>query len=261
MAFSNPDLLTGLTAFWNLNETSGTRADSTGTYDLAENGGAVPSGSFNPEFNPTQNCGRVATYSGSDGCLERTNATDFHVGNTNFTVSAWLTFGALLSGNRCYVGKYFVETSGLNWSLQYANGFLVFAFGTDTAPNETHRIATTFTYTPIDLAEHNQIEKPFAVDTWYHVVCQHVAGSGIRMCLNNGTMSPLKWTFRGGAGFLVSSTSRFAIGSRDSSTGTLASRVIGRISNVGIWPRLLSDSEVGWLYNGGYGLDYPFTYG
>lgn len=259
MSMTNPDLLTGLAGFWKLSEASGSRLDSgAGALDLSENG-TVASGSFNPEFNPTQFGGTVARFTGTAVCLQRTNATDLHYGNSNFTVSVWVQFG-VLAGTMVPIGKYYAETSGFNWGIQFSNGYLSFVWGTGPSAGGADVRAVTFTYVPVDVT-HYQIERPFSTGTWYHIVGQHIAGSGIRICLNNGTMSNVKWPFVATTGFMASSTSRFAIGSRDSSAGVIVSPLTGRVSSVGVWDRLLSDGEVGWLYNGGYALDYPFTIG
>jgi hypothetical protein len=57
----------------------------------------------------------------------------------------------------------------------------------------------------------------------------------------------------------IAGASRFALGARASSAGTTNNRLIGSLCNVGLWSRALRDYEVGTLWNGGNGLDAPFT--
>jgi hypothetical protein len=95
----NPNLLNGLLAFWKLDETSGTRADYTGVYDLSENGGTVTGGNFNPQFNPTSYGGTRATSPSlvaspsADGSSRRSSqrSTLCSAGNTSLRRMASLT--------------------------------------------------------------------------------------------------------------------------------------------------------------------------
>lgn len=252
-------LASDIEAFWKLNESSGTRADATGNYDLSING-AVSATTFSPQFNANSFNGPAALFAGS--VLNRTNTNDFHVADQDFTCSAFVKVNTF-AGSRTFCGKIFGGDNNTNWAIGVQQGSdsnsnsIRVTWATAAATSATIQFSVNGTQTAPSI--NVPIERPILTGLWYHVVFQHIAGSGIRACLNNGTLTDEKWPFISTTGFLASSGSRFAIGGRASGAGGITNAVTGAVCNVGIWYRLLSDSEVGDLWNGGYGLDYPFT--
>lgn len=262
---TNAYLVNGCVAFWKMDETTGTRVDSVGSFNLAESAGPVLGSNFSPQFQAGVLAGPVASFVPLQA-LERTNGTDLHLGSGDFTVTGWFNISTAVSNgsSRNIAGKYAGETSGFNWALGAFPGSssgVNFNVGTGTsgAGNDVMQI---------------NIPGRLVTDRWYFAVGRRAAlGRAEVICFGGSAETPSlqgTWfstsrTLGGGNGtglFMASSVSRFAVGAWDSSAGTLTSGTgfPGKIANVGIWSRALSDSEIGDLWNGGYGLDYPFGY-
>lgn len=83
--------------------------------------------------------------------------------------------------------------------------------------------------------------------TWTHLVFVS-SGSTLKMYVN-GTL-----TYTAASDFLVSFANTFYLGAWNGSKGYWN----GRMDELGIWSRALSDAEITSLYNSGSGLSYPF---
>jgi len=89
-------------------------------------------------------------------------------------------------------------------------------------------------------------------NTWHHVVVTQSGTTG-SIYVDGGTPVTSNVTYTGGAS--TSQTNYFAV----YNNGSFTSYFTGRLDESGVWSRALSASEVTELYNGGSGLQYPFT--
>lgn len=88
--------------------------------------------------------------------------------------------------------------------------------------------------------------------TWYHLVATLDVSSGICILYVNGVSLGPTGSFPGS---VFNSSAQFGVGTGDAGTST----VDGVVDEVGIWSRFLTPLEITLLYNGGTGLQYPFT--
>jgi len=95
--------------------------------------------------------------------------------------------------------------------------------------------------------------------TWYHlVVTWHITGTNTNTAtfyVNGSSIGTANGT---NVDALNSNNQSFQIGTNDEGTNSFLN---GAIDEVGLWSRALSSTEVTQLYNGGAGLQYPFTAG
>lgn len=262
---SNADLVRGCIGYWKLDEASGTRVDSVGSYNLSENGGTIPGANFQPQIQADLCAGPVAVLNGTQ-VLQRTNSTDLHMGDVDFTTTAWFKLSSFPggSGSLCIVGKNAPETSGRNWALQLGFGStsfgIGFAFGTGT---DSGGADVTQVILPRTFFLSNPLSSAIDLDRWYFVAGRKSSKAVEVVCYGGSPQYDNlrgQWGGKALVGFMASSVSRFAIGGYDSSVGTISSGMFGSIGPVGVWNRLLSYGEVGNVWNGGIGLDYPFRY-
>lgn len=261
-------LTTGLASWWPLSETSGTRVDVVGGKNLTDSG-ATAGGNFNPDFNAGSFGGPCAVFDGTT-FLSRPNDTDFHFGASDYSVSAWFNITAP-NGDTQVLGKYGASGTLLNWTYRVTitsppatTNVVEFIVGSTDSGTPLH--SASFRNVALARSAQNNVDRNVQLDTqltvgkWYHMVALRTA-SGITMaCLNNGGVSNgAKLVTDPRLGTMTASTSRFGIGARVDGAGTGSNFFIGRVCNVGIWDRLLTEAEIGQLWNGGYGLDYPFT--
>jgi hypothetical protein len=219
----NP-LLTGLVAYWNMNETSGTRADShTSSLDLTDN---------NTVAYVAGKVGNAAHFDDANSeYLSRADCDDLGVaGDTDFTFAFW--FNQLDQWTTDYwITKY--QGGGTNndeyyiaWSGEKPT-FLV--RGTD---NSTQTVAWG---------------SKLGVATWYFCVCWR-DGTNIYIDINDsGSEVSAAWSTN-----QKNSTQDFYMGRLG---GTYAEFYL---DEVGFWKRVLSAAERTELYNSGNGTTYPF---
>lgn len=217
-------LTTGLTAFWTLDEASGTRVDSSGNgYDLSVGGSAVSSaaGKLN----------NAASFDGSTvNWLGRANPALALSGGA-VTISAWVKLNSV-SADMGIVGKYAGGGLADGYKLYFDEGFNRFVFrqADSNGPNEDQIVSTV----------------PVIVDVWYHIVCGYdstnhfiAINGGVRE-LDDGLQS-------------TNTAHEFKIGN-DSDGMTFD----GLIDEVGIWiGTVLTDQQIAALYNSGTPL--PFS--
>ena len=96
----------------------------------------------------------------------------------------------------------------------------------------------------------NCVTAALSTGTWYHLVFTQ-ASTAKSIYVNAGTPTTATATYTGGA---TGATAYFGAYQQ-----TSANYLNGTIDEVGLWTRALSSSEVTQLYNGGAGLQYPFT--
>lgn len=88
--------------------------------------------------------------------------------------------------------------------------------------------------------------------TWYHI-CGRYNGTTLDLKVNNGTSTTLGSSGNGSGTWYWDETTIGAL----TSGGT--TNLKGMADEVGFWNRNITDDEVTSLYNGGSGVQYPFT--
>lgn len=228
-------LLTGLVAYWKLEEASGTREDAhTGNIDLALAVGSVG--------NAAGKHGNAAAFVADGNVLQSSNTALRPTGD--FTVAAWVNAMALAGASSWGRGiasfHSGAEPAAGDWYVSvHADGVLRFAYNTTSGSADPTATSITDTAYVTSLA------------TWYHLAFRRSGGT--KSIWVNGVS-------RG----LSASTPSFASnwGLQNFNLAQVWSDPAycwdGLIDSVGIWSRALSDAEIGELYATGDGLDYPF---
>lgn len=235
---SSPSLLNNILAWWGLHELAGnSRADSTGLAVSLTEGNGSPT-----TFAAALNIGaQAAVFVGTTGPRLSANWTP-PASITAWTVSVWVyPINPALAGNAVFsltdgVSKYATLTYAINTgAASYAD-----TSGQHTAGN-------------------------LVPGAWTHLVASN--DNVNTRVYNNGVLQYLGAT--GGVGS-ISNATKVGIGTNPtnfaiSSNGNFAAALCG------VWSRALTDgglsvgqmaptnSEIGMLYNGGLGVDYPFT--
>lgn len=220
-------LLTSLISYWQLDEASGSRADSHGSSTLTDN---------NTVASATGILNSAADFeSGNSEWLSAADSTDLSTGDIDFTIACWVnveSFAASTAdrtvlakddaaGNREY-RLWFIGTDGIPHWLVMNNG------GANASADWGSALST---------------------GTWYHLVVWHdAAANEIGLVVNAGT--PVTAAFANGP---ADSTAEFVIGRLNEGAGRYFD---GLIDEVGFWKRVLTSGERTSLYNGGAGLAY-----
>lgn len=216
-------LADSLLAYWKLDEASGTREDATASNVDLSDSGSTPSaaGKINS----------AADFDGSTQYLSTTSATLDAIAGS-FSVQAWMYFDSV-SGQR-YFGRG-VLSSGTNFTfLMGLDGNPFFQFHGSGGAVSAGGAFTVNT------------------GTWYHFVgVLDTAADTLTLYVNTTQVGQTSTADSPS----YSGTQRLSLG-RDNFD---ASKLDGRMDEVGIWTRALSPSEVSQLYNSGSGLAYPFA--
>lgn len=218
-------LTDGLQAYWELEEASGTRADSVGALDLTDNN-TVTSGTGKVGTCALFTCANSERLSVADAA-----AIDIDDG---WSVQYWINIASGQvggAGDYQYVYAKRVGETGVQDFIQNDAGTWYLYVGTGT---------TAFGGTKVNVA--------LSVDTWYHVVIYY-NGASSKVYINGSSNSvSLNGITTNAATLLVGGST---------STDAWA----GSIDEFGIWNRELTQTDVDNLYNSGSGLAYPLTVG
>lgn len=225
-------LLDGLEVYFEQEETSGTRFDSTtNNYDLAEN---IATG------NRPGIIGICADFRTGGNLVSRASAPLVNFGDEDFTIQAWLTVEPATEFTvQGYIGKWVAAGNQRAYMLRYNSGpqkfdFVVSLNGANSVQVQSSAIP------PFD-------------GTFQHVICIHDSvADQITMQVNLGTIT----TANPSGGIFSGSTAPFELGRSSTAFG------LSLCDEVGIWRRKLSASEITSLFNGGSGLPFSsFTSG
>jgi len=220
-------LIHGLLAHWNLNETSGPRRDSHGSYDLIENGSVgYASG----------NLGNAASF---DGVASYLSAPSFsYESGSSLSVSSWFN----VRSHNAYSG---IVTMWGPWIGDAQGPFMLGLIGG----------AIEVDFTDVSLsgegsAHITDLPHTISVGSWYHLIFSWDETSKTAKIYLNGALVS---TFVSEHSLKSGTNSMLQIGASESaSTGILD----GLVDSVSIWNRALTDIEVTSLFNSGAGLDY-----
>jgi hypothetical protein len=158
--------------------------------------------------------GGVLTFNGSNQYTTFNSPVNIPIGNSNYTISVW--FNANVLGNNAFVGWGNFGSGNQVTALRlYSGGFIHYWWGNDLV------VATSL-----------------STNTWYHVVARF-NGTNREIWLNNvkiGNDTP--------SGHNVPNANNLRIASSNG-----AEYFNGKLSNVEIYNRAVTDSEITELYN------------
>jgi hypothetical protein len=225
-------LLNGnLSGYWNLDEASGNRVDSTGLGSTMLEANGVINASVGKISNA------AAFVKANNRWLRCPSNSNVSMGNFDFSVSCWLRL-TTKAADTIFVGKC-GATNG-TWQITYK-------VATDRFVWQTFGLAA---YSGYAEAVANTLGSP-STGTWYFIVCDHNATANtISIQVNNGTIDSAAQT----NGTYVEITNDFSM-----SNGDALQQIDGDLDEVGLWKRVLSPLDRSDLYNSGLGLTYPFT--
>lgn len=213
---NDTDLSTSIVSYWELEEASGTRVDSHGSNDLADNGTVTQGTGIQG------NCADF-TDSSSEYLSYASSATFVYDGASARSLSFWFYPHSVTGVNTvvsCWGGG-----STQNW-IVYTNGSNIVAGVESNGALITATSAAT-------------------INTWHHVVLLMKASGSAELYVNGvskGTGTPA-----GSAG----ANAPFYIGQNSSSN-----YYDGLVDEVGWWTKELSAGEISSLYNAGAGIPY-----
>ncbi|MBI3335907.1 MAG: laminin G domain-containing protein [Candidatus Portnoybacteria bacterium] len=223
-----PSLTTSLNAYWNLYEASGTRADSAGSNNLADNNTVTQNAGV-----PRGTTGTVPTAAGRGkssiaGQFTAANSEFLSmpgplIASGNFSIAAWVYPGAF--GNKYIMSQGTAATDRI-------------IFNVNNFPPNNARCS-------VDGVGFVQTTTDLIANTWYWVLCTY-DGTNVRVYVNNSLEAT-------GAQTANYTATLFYIGQN---TAGGAYTWDGRISKVGVWTKVLSAQERTDLYNSGRGNSY-----
>jgi hypothetical protein len=216
-------LLTGLAAYWKLDESSGTRSDSVGSAHLTD----VNTVTSNPGI-----AGTAAQFTAANTeSLTVAHSAAIAVGNFDFTIALWVYPDDLVTS--IIISKY--ASAQASYTLYYDAGagyyfWIISADGLADVPIAMNSFGTPST------------------GAWHLITLIHdAAANQIRVQADAGTVQTTSHSTGVFAG-----TAPIEMGARD---GALP--FTGRIDEVGYWTRCLTTGELATLWNGGAGVTYP----
>ena len=216
-------LTTGLISYWNLDETSATRADSVSGNTLTNN---IAVGSV------VGKVGNAVNFTGINQYLNKTDNASLRTNGTDFTISFWVY---LNSTTPQFIMTKAQATNVGEWGVYYDGSHFRFV---TYSPTSTYDVSATSFGSP-------------SLHTWYFVTVTHDSAAHTNSIqINNGTVDTLT-----GALESTNSTGGFLVGINFTGLFTFN----GYIDEIGFWKKKLSVGEVSTLYNSGNGITYPFV--
>jgi len=219
---------TGMVAWWTMNETSGTRADSYGSNNMTANN--------NPGY-VTGVVGNAIDFvrSSSQSLSLADNASISLGGDVDATFGAFVSI-KVTNVQMYFISKYRLGDNNREYLLSY-----------DTALN---RFKCTFSTNgaAVTTVTAAALGAP-ATSTWYLVVCRHDNVNNSISIRVNG-LTPDSQTFTHGG--IYDGAAALYMGSTDGGGNLLD----GYMDMVFMYKRLLTIDELDWLYNSGSGRQY-----
>lgn len=215
------NLLTGLQAWWCLNEESGTRYDAHGSNDLTDN---------NTVLYNTGVVSNAADFENDNAeYLSMADNADVSMGDISMTIASWVRLESLtvrrylIAKNHDYYTRYDASTNRFV--------FKVSADGTN--------------YTTVSANNYGSVP----TDTWAFILSWHDPDTDkIFISVNDGSVNEVSH-----AGGIYNGSYAFSLGWRIGQAGCYMD---GLMDSVALWKRTLTAAERTWLYNSGNGRAY-----
>jgi len=220
-------LLTDLTAYWSLEETTGSAVDSSGNGWTGTLSGTISQGTGGK-------LGKAYNFEAdSSGYLNFGNTLGSSFGTADLSVSCWVNIESQV-GNRGIVGTWNGENA---WWIYTASGTITAVVNWGGSNVQTVSNSTISTA------------------AWHHIVYT-ADRDGYAKLYIDGALQADSDDISAGSGSNLHTTNELNVGVwGDRYTAVCFD---GKIDEVGIWSRVLTADEVSDLYNSGSGLSYPF---
>lgn len=236
---SDASLLTDLVSWWTLDEASGNRADSHGSYTLTDGNTVLPA---QTGYSRVRNAADFQP-SNSEYLYGASNGTAY-TPSGSFTIAVWLnpddiagagssTTAMSVEGSASQISWRLVATS----SSTQSEGVAGFDFSVSGDGSSVTTVGNTSGLTN---------------DEWYLVICEYdSANSLIKISINNGTPNTAAFT-----GPVFTAAAPLVIGAKYGA-GSGSNFYNGQADEAAFWTRLLTNAEKGLLYNARGGRGYP----
>lgn len=228
-------LLTNLSAYWDLSESSGTRYNSAGaaSTDYTDNNTVTSTAGVTDSLY-TGAAGQFT--SANSESLTIADSTYLSTGDIDFTLSGWVYFDTQ-TGEGVLASKQ-DDTSTREFLLRYDNATDKIVFDVYNASGTSvGSVSTTST---------------IASKAWYFVVAWHDSvANTVNLTLNNGSTDSAATS-----GVPTDTAAAFKLGARNS---TATAFLDGRLDEVAYWKRTLTSGERSTLYNSGFGVSFANT--
>jgi hypothetical protein len=224
---SNPGIA-GLTAWWRLNESSGTRADAHGGNALTDNNTVAAAAGKH---------GQAADFEADNSeYLSRADNAALSLGDVDATLGAWARLESK-GAARTILGKFESSGNQREYRLLYDSALDRFVWSVSSDGTSGGEVTVRA----------DALGSP-ATNTWYFLVAWHdAAGNQLGIQVNNGSGN----TAAQSAG-IFDGTAAFRIGA----AGGPSQFMDGRVDEAFLYKRLLTAAERAWLYNSGAGRHY-----
>ncbi|MDV2503930.1 MAG: LamG-like jellyroll fold domain-containing protein, partial [bacterium] len=227
-------LLNGLVAHWPLDEESGARSDAVGENTLTDENGVGSTGGI-PSGTRSARLSRANSQS-----LSHTDSAGLSMGDVDFTIAFWVYLES-----KPRTEMYFVSKLNEPTDREYLVGY------NDGPDRFTFAVSSDGTGAGSRTVRAGNLGSP-STGTWYFVVAWHDSvNDEIAIQVNDGPADTKSHT-----GGVYDGGTTFRLGARFNSPSAFLD---GRMAEVGIWKRLLTDVEKTALYNSGNGFVYPFS--
>ena len=218
-------LLDGITGYWKLDETSGSRTDIVNSTVLSDhNSTGYATGKIN---------NAALFVAANSNFMTAAGNAYTQLGGGDFSISCWIK-PTNATGTQRYIMKY-TNSAYCEYDISIYGGNLTFTvYGQSTS--------------------HTVTGPAVSGSTWYFCVATYVQATGAMTFVVNGT------TYTGTSGIVVSGTTNanFSFGALFNGAGS-TQYADGALDEVGLWKRALSAAEIATLYATGSGLAYPFS--
>lgn len=229
-------LLTGLSGYWKLDETSGTTAtDAMGTQNGTRTAGVG--------VGAAGKLGYGNTFGSYDDIITIPYNTNISPKGVDFSVSLWFKLDSIpsLAGRDMHLFR-----QG-NTASPYIS-HMIYLEADDDKIYATSRNSSGTDYSVISSGA-------LSVDTWYNLVLVNRGdGQALQLYLNDSDVSASAGTFTGTL-FEGLSTTNFG----NAYPNAPSSFPVGTLDSFGIWAKALTSGEVTTLYNSGSGRTHPFN--
>lgn len=230
--FNPITLTTSTVAYYKFDESSGNASDSVNSVTLTNANVTYSTGKINngAVFNSSTDSLSTSTYTNTN--FERTNS---------FSISCWLNLTSLTSGSYIWDREDSATLRGLVWFVQ-SDGKLRVQFGNNNDGSNCIYVDST--------------ASQVSTGNWYHIVLTYSGtslASGFAMYVNGSSVGTT--TLFNNLNATTQNTQSLYIGNRIAGGNDFS----GTLDELGVWSRAITSGEVTSLYNGGTGVQYPFS--
>lgn len=223
-------LPTNLISYWEMEEASGTRVDSHGSNDFADNNTVTQGTGIQG------NCADLER--DNDEYLSKADDASFpHSGSgDDISVNMWVKFESVVSW-QVFMQHYLQSGGNRSWSFYRDTGVMVLELSTNGSSTTS---SASVSWSP-------------STATWYMVTMTYDVSAGEVKFYVDGSQQGTTQTGKDTSYF--ASTADLLVGSFYD--GAFSSgNMDGLVDEVGLWKKVLTSSEISDLYNSGSGIPY-----